>query len=67
MAGLGCLAAVLKSLMERVQPRPNMITKVIKMSRFVSVGVSMVGNANKKRYPGQKIMRDKQLGDYWSV
>jgi len=39
-----------------------MITKIIKMRRFVSVGVSMFGNASKKGIPGQKIMKDKPLG-----
>jgi hypothetical protein len=33
------------------------------MSRFVSVGVSILGNASKNRNSGQKIMRGKQLGD----
>ncbi|MGK0238054.1 MAG: hypothetical protein ACI92G_001518 [Candidatus Pelagisphaera sp.] len=42
-----------------MQPKPNIITKVIKMSRFVSVAVSMSGNASKNWNPGQKIMRDR--------
>lgn len=41
IAGLGWRIASLKSRMERVQPRPNIMTKVISMSRFVSVGVSI--------------------------